>query len=1491
MAAVRGSSLVQAGGAVLDGQGVPASNGSLVRVQNAGRPSRAVFVSEDRGSGIIISSGGSGGGGGGTGMVSHDLNGVWHTGTLPWSKLSSNAVGEVLGASIAKMDSSIGGRDHDLLTNRNDLADPSKAHPQYALKSHTFESGTALDILGDAAQAGHNKYDLRGTNIRFSVRVQNQGGLEVSSLNDLRMTVPGTINAETLNNRDFAGSGHTHQVGAQDHSTSTAPSPAVVGELMKTTATGGFRFGTDKQFMDIDPTIGGVSLGRMPALSKTLLHLEATGPRQDTLVIQQWGTSAIRYQEDDMLRLVDYTGDLDGGSLIRVLNNGELRSAGDLGYTSGLRGWAIAPWGDAEFNNVTVRGSLYASVFVVDEKHAVGGEIVVTTASKLVRNVNVGSVQSDFLVQYRGLGRSAHNTEQLEANWWTSAIGTVQVNNAGGRAKNAAGLRVWIPVEDPASGAFKLFDVDDLLAIQTYSDSGPVIINALWLKVTKPTSGSFYRSETDDDGNHTNYAYYCEVMSGYTGIIPGGAAVVKFGTPGTGLIRIKSDRDSYPNDDADIDDHLKNTQHTPYMEVFETGTDPWKNGHNSNLRLGRMSGLQIPAPPGGDRYRETEFGMAISDRHFNGGSREKLFIGTNKRLYLQNIDLIMNDGTHRTVSLSGSTGRLMLGSNIDTVAGRFLDANPGASTPYLRIGNYAGGGQGVQYQGNALTVRGNIIVQRTSGWGSVAAGIDDAKSTADGAQTAADGAQTAADAVDTKVNELLNRTAAWDRAVARVAGSVVSEVNRIKLHALTIHLMNGEKIGVEAENFSIPKKGVTYFLSASYSPGATVSADMSDAPGDKSVIFGVVEQAVGAEYPYIRLLPGETIITGDSITTGSINASLITTGRLDAKKVAIDNLAVGDLDGDISDSFSFKNFSSAERYIAGAIVVHDGSLWRARVAISGGPFAESQWEFFGYKPDKTLVSVTGDIHAHDTQDRLVMSGVKVWVEDDGKVSPISLGPNAPAPTTIMKSFDTNNDGVVYFFVRDNVTLYDSLGVSDTPIQPATPPRRIYFATLSRVGNKYEVKLFGQGATRIVGDTIVTGTIGANKLNVTELSAVTSTMGELIIREARTPVAGDFMGVRSKPLNRPADYGIILGLSTLSKTATSPRLLGVAQKGYDGKRALFEVNNGLGSLIRFDSNNLGNPLVISTVGGSATFQNTNVRFLTDASKKHLMTYEVLNRTGKNTIDISMEFADMRYQSIDDSTGKPVDNLHRDIALVGYTGNLKADNPRGRQYGIYNFNIHGAKEIESDRVDAMEMYAKQFYAYNKFRLAKDAQIVGENEDGSEFLYGPGAFMGAVVKVGDRGPNGKELRIQSDIQQLDNIPMYYYQVGRMVFVSVAIDWSATNAKRPILEDRDGWWRPVMPGGLPSRAWCPVLVGLPLCAETTACNANHVFFDNSIDAYSPFASLAHIRQNEDYILFEFRYDRENNKFTDHTGYKGINKHQSAVFTMVYLTEERSDR
>lgn len=152
-------------------------------------------------------------------------------------------------------------------------------------------------------------------------------------------------------------------------------------------------------------------------------------------------------------------------------------------YSPGLVGWSIDKVGDAEFNNVYVRGALTTTVFIkgLIEAHA-GTMIIAKSAGKLSSNANVADQGTpDF----------------------------------------------YVTVDDPPGGGF-LFSNNDICRLKTEYSSG---IMDVWFRVG-----------TGVDNENGTQTYPCTRLSGTTtGTAPAGAAIVDYGQSGQGWLQMSAD--------------------------------------------------------------------------------------------------------------------------------------------------------------------------------------------------------------------------------------------------------------------------------------------------------------------------------------------------------------------------------------------------------------------------------------------------------------------------------------------------------------------------------------------------------------------------------------------------------------------------------------------------------------------------------------------------------------------------------------------------------------------------------------------------------------------------------------------------------------------------------------------------------------------------------------------------------------------------------------
>lgn len=173
---------------------------------------------------------------------------------------------------------------------------------------------------------------------------------------------------------------------------------------------------------------------------------------------------------------------VSSSTIINPQANNSIRSSS---FTSGLSGWGINAIGDAEFNNVTTRGEIRASVFKVNEIAATAGTFgVFYSASTL---------------------------------------------NADGTTPGANGSDFLIDVKNSDAGGM-LFAVGDVIRLKTLVSTSGTVIGDAWATVASRT-------------NHTTYATYTVTLrsGSTTTTFKAGTAVADYGPSGAGFITLSAD--------------------------------------------------------------------------------------------------------------------------------------------------------------------------------------------------------------------------------------------------------------------------------------------------------------------------------------------------------------------------------------------------------------------------------------------------------------------------------------------------------------------------------------------------------------------------------------------------------------------------------------------------------------------------------------------------------------------------------------------------------------------------------------------------------------------------------------------------------------------------------------------------------------------------------------------------------------------------------------
>lgn len=175
-------------------------------------------------------------------------------------------------------------------------------------------------------------------------------------------------------------------------------------------------------------------------------------------------------------------------TVITPQNNNAIRSTT---FTSGLVGWNISAAGDAEFNNVDVRGAIHASIFTYNAINATAGTLgVFKSAAKLRTDVSIPS----------------------SPTYGTTTV-TVDVVDA----------------EGLAHGSSQLFVVNDILRLKDG------LVGDTWLKVTAASDQT------------TFWRYTAAIMAGTNTVTyRAGMGVPDYGPTGQGFIIQTADQTNSP---------------------------------------------------------------------------------------------------------------------------------------------------------------------------------------------------------------------------------------------------------------------------------------------------------------------------------------------------------------------------------------------------------------------------------------------------------------------------------------------------------------------------------------------------------------------------------------------------------------------------------------------------------------------------------------------------------------------------------------------------------------------------------------------------------------------------------------------------------------------------------------------------------------------------------------------------------------------------------
>ena len=416
------------------------------------------------------------------------------------------------------------------------------------------------------------------------VKLPTNSGL-VTTSSGLYIGTPGTITATSSSG--VTGAAHNHAV-----TSSNDTSGGIATTLLASSSEGGLG-------------VARLGVGIAPNTSAAA-YIRAKATDDYSILLKQ-----LSGQTADMWRVEDTAGN----PLIRLTGGGDLES-GTPGFTSGQTGWQIAANGDAEFNDVFVRGELHATTFVADEMHATGGTLAVMTVAKVAPAVG----GSDNTLPSTG----SSFTLNVQASYDTGLC---------------------------------YFSANDVIRIKTMGEiasGGSLDLYDIYLTVTSVGSQAGRDLANGEAGYHplTCVRRY----GGATGfVIPAGSAAVRWakvsqGSGYTGGIILTSD-----------------LQYSPYIDIFtvdatQTGAT-WQSAPvtpKPRVRVGNLRGVLGKSAD--------EWGMAAGTDLSDATTAARYIVASDLGLDLRNIDLSIYSGADKVIGLERTNGlEFLINTTFDRV--------------------------------------------------------------------------------------------------------------------------------------------------------------------------------------------------------------------------------------------------------------------------------------------------------------------------------------------------------------------------------------------------------------------------------------------------------------------------------------------------------------------------------------------------------------------------------------------------------------------------------------------------------------------------------------------------------------------------------------------------------------------------------------------------------------------------------------------------------
>ena len=477
-------------------------------------------------------------------------------------------------------------------------------------------------ILGDAigvqtATDGALGYAADGLTVLLAP--SNPGLLK--SGNGVALGTPSSLTATTTN--AVTGVTHTHAI------TTTADAVTTPATILKTGAAG-------------ELAIGRLGVGAA-TVTTAAAYLKSQATDDYTLLLKQLAS-----QTAELLRVEDTAGN----PLIRLTGGGDLES-GTPAFVSRVRGWQVEAGGNAEFNNVFVRGELHAATFVADEMHATGGTLAVMTVAKIAVPINA----NDNVLPAIG----STFTLNVQASWDTG-LSYFSVNDV---------VRVKPMALIAGGGGLDLYDV--------------------YLQVTS-VGGVFGRNLANGNAGYSPMTVK-RLYGGATGVeLPAGGAAVRWakvsGAGFTGAMFLTSD-----------------LPYSPYLDIATIDATQsaatWQSAPIDPIPRVRVGNLRGVLGKSAD-----EWGMAAGTNLADATTAARYLVASNAGLELRNVNVDLYTGSERVIALvQGAAPYIGVGATLPTgpaAGGAGFWAGLSGGVGQVRVG--AASGTQMLYDGTTLAL-------------------------------------------------------------------------------------------------------------------------------------------------------------------------------------------------------------------------------------------------------------------------------------------------------------------------------------------------------------------------------------------------------------------------------------------------------------------------------------------------------------------------------------------------------------------------------------------------------------------------------------------------------------------------------------------------------------------------------------------------------------------------------------------------------------------